>query len=182
MAEKATIARPYARAAFEFAQTNGTFKQWSEALSIAAAVVTDPKVARLLNHPRVTAAQLVELITEVGAQVAGSSLDGSTQNFVATLAHNRRLGLLPHIAKMYEVLRAEVERVADVEVISAVPLDAAQQQRLADALQTRLKRTVRLHCSVDASLMGGAIVRSGDLVIDGSVKERLTRLASALTS
>lgn len=178
MAEKATIARPYARAAFEFAQTNGTFKQWSEALSIAAAVVTDPSVARLLNHPRVTAAQLVELI----AQVAGSSLDGSAQNFVATLAHNRRLGLLPHIAKMYEVLRADVERVADVDVISAVPLDAAQQQRLTAALQTRLKRSVRLHCSVDASLMGGAIVRSGDLVIDGSVKERLGRLASVITN
>jgi len=178
MAEKATIARPYARAAFEFAQTNGTFKQWSEALSIAAAVVTDPSVARLLNHPRVTAAQLVELIS----QVAGSSLDGSAQNFVATLAHNRRLGLLPHIAKMYEVLRAEVERVADVDVISAVPLDAVQQQRLSSALQTRLKRTVRLHCSVDAALMGGAIVRSGDLVIDGSVKERLARLASTLSS
>lgn len=178
MAEKATIARPYARAAFEFAQTNGTFKQWSEALSIAAAVVTDPSVAKLLNHPRVTAAQLVELI----AQVAGSSLDGSAQNFVATLAHNRRLGLLPHIAKMYEVLRADVERVADVDVISAVPLDAAQQQRLTAALQTRLKRSVRLHCSVDASLMGGAIVRSGDLVIDGSVKERLGRLASVITN
>ncbi len=178
MAEKATIARPYARAAFEFAQTNGTFKQWSEALSIAAAVVTDPSVAKLLNHPRVTAAQLVELI----AQVAGSSLDGSAQNFVATLAHNRRLGLLPHIAKMYEVLRADVERVADVDVISAVPLDATQQQRLTAALQTRLKRSVRLHCSVDASLMGGAIVRSGDLVIDGSVKERLGRLASVITN
>ncbi len=178
MAEKATIARPYARAAFEFAQTNGTFKQWSEALSIAAAVVTDPSVAKLLNHPRVTAAQLVELI----AQVAGSSLDGSAQNFVATLAHNRRLGLLPHIAKMYEVLRADVERVADVDVISAVPLDAAQQQRLTAALQIRLKRSVRLHCSVDASLMGGAIVRSGDLVIDGSVKERLGRLASVITN
>jgi F-type H+-transporting ATPase subunit delta len=178
MAEKATIARPYARAAFEFAQTNGAFKQWSEALSVAAAVVTDPSVAKLLNHPRVTATQLVELI----AQVAGSSLDGSAQNFIATLAHNRRLGLLPHIAKMYEVLRADVERVADVDVISAVPLDAAQQQRLSAALQTRLKRSVRLHCSVDASLMGGAIVRCGDLVIDGSVKERLTRLASALTN
>jgi F-type H+-transporting ATPase subunit delta len=178
MAEKATIARPYARAAFEFAQTHGTFKQWSEALSVAAAVVTDPSVARLLNHPRVTAAQLIELI----GQVAGSSMDGSTQNFIATLAHNRRLGLLPHIAKMYEVLRADVERVADVDVISAVPLDAAQQQRLATALQVRLKRSVRLHCSVDAALMGGAIVRCGDLVIDGSVKERLTRLASALTN
>ena len=178
MAEKATIARPYARAAFEFAQSKGTFKQWSDALSVAAAVVTDPSVARLLNHPRVTATQLVELIT----QVSGSNSDSSTQNFIATLAHNRRLGLLPHIAQMYEVLRAEVERVADVDVISAVALDAAQQQRLTTALQARLKRTIRLHCSVDAALMGGAIVRCGDLVVDGSVKERLTRLASALSS
>jgi F-type H+-transporting ATPase subunit delta len=178
MAEKATIARPYARAAFEFAQTKGSFQQWSDALSVAAAVVTDPSVARLLNHPRVTATQLVELITEV----SGSSADGSTKNFIATLAHNRRLALLPYIAQMYEVLRAEVERVADVDVISAVALDAAQQQRLTTALQARLKRTVRLHCSIDTSLMGGAIVRCGDLVIDGSVKERLARLASALTN
>ena len=177
MAEKATIARPYARAAFEFAQTNGAFKQWSDALAVAAAAVTDPSAARLLNHPRVTAAQLVELI----AEVAGSKLDSSAQNFIATLAQNRRLALLPYIAQMYEVLRADVEGVADVDVISAVPLDAAQQQRLTSALQTRLKRTVRLHCSVDASLMGGAIVRCGDLVIDGSVKERLTRLASTIS-
>lgn len=178
MAEKATIARPYARAAFEFAQTNGTFKQWSEALSVAAAVVTEPSAAKLLNHPNVTATQLVELI----AEIAGSKLDSSTKNFIATLAHNRRLALLPYIAQMYEVLRADVEGVADVEVISATTLDAAQQQRLTSALQTRLKRTIRLHCSVDASLMGGAIVRSGDLVIDGSVKERLASLAATLSS
>lgn len=178
MAEKATIARPYARAAFEFAQINGAFQQWSDALAVAAAAVTDSSAAKLLNHPRVTATQLVELIGEV----AGSKLDSSAKNFIATLAQNRRLALLPYIAQMYEVLRADVEGVADVDVISAVPLDAAQQQRLTSALQTRLKRTVRLHCSVDASLMGGAIVRCGDLVIDGSVKERLARLAATISS
>ncbi len=178
MAEKATIARPYARAAFEFAQAGGNLRQWSESLAVAAAVVSDASFARLLNHPRIKPTQLVELI----ADVAGSQLDSSVRNFISTLAQNRRLGLLPYIASMYEVLRAEVEGMADVEVISAVPLEAAQQQRLTTALQTRLKRTVRLHCSVDASLMGGAIVRSGDLVIDGSVKERLARLASTLSS
>ncbi len=178
MAEKATIARPYARAAFEFAQSAGTLRQWSESLATAAVVVTDQAVARLLNHPRVTPTQLVDLI----AEASGSHLDSSAHNFIATLAQNRRLGLLPHIASMYEVLRAEVEGMADVEVISAMPLEAAQQQRLTAALQTRLKRTVRLHCSVDASLMGGAIVRSGDLVIDGSVKERLTRLAATIVN
>lgn len=178
MAEKATIARPYARAAFEFAQSSGNLKQWSESLAVAASVVSEPSVSRLLNHPRVTPTQLVELI----AETAGAKFDSSANNFIATLAQNRRLALLPYIAKTYEVLRAEVEGMADVEVISAVPLEVAQQQRLTAALQTRLKRTVRLHCSVDASLMGGAIVRSGDLVIDGSVKERLTRLASTITN
>lgn len=178
MAEKATIARPYARAAFEFAQTNGTFRQWSEALAIASAVAGDPATRRLLNHPRVSAAQLVDLI----ADVAGDRLDASARNFMATLAQNRRLGLLPYIAKMYEALRADVEGVADVDVVSALPLDAAQQQRLTAALKTRLKRDVRLHCSVDAQLVGGAVVRWGDLVIDGSVKERLGRLAALIAN
>ncbi|MGE0114538.1 MAG: F0F1 ATP synthase subunit delta [Steroidobacteraceae bacterium] len=178
MAEKATLARPYARAAFEFAQAHGALKQWSESLAMAAAVAGDPAVTRLLNHPRVTAVQLVGLI----AEVAGSHLDSSAHNFISTLAQNRRLGLLPQIAAMYETLRADVEKVADVAVVSAVPLEAAQQQRLTAALKTRLKRDVRLHCAIDATLMGGAVVRYGDLVIDGSVKERLTRLASVITN
>lgn len=178
MAEKATIARPYARAAFEYAKQHGNFAQWSQSLAVAAAVSADPAVKRLLNHPRVAASQLVTVIGEVG----GAQFDESVRNFIATLANNRRLGLLPEITAMYEVMRAEVEGVADVEVISAVPLDASQQQRLSGALKTRLKREVRMRCSVDAALLGGAVVRYGDLVIDGSVKERLARLAHVITN
>lgn len=178
MAEKATIARPYARAAFQYAQAAAALPQWSQSLAAAAAVVSDAAVAKLLTHPQVSANQLVELITEV----AGQRIDAGAHNFIATLAQNRRLGLLPTIAKMYEALRAEVENIADVDVISAVALDQAQQQRLSAALKTRLKRDVRLHCSVDSSLMGGALVRSGDFVIDGSVKVRLARLAASLTA
>ena len=178
MAEKATIARPYARAAFAYAQAQGNLAQWSDALAIAAQVVSDTQVAPLLNHPRVTPEQLVELI----AGVAGNRLDQSTHNFLATLADNRRLALLPVIAELYETLRAEVENIADVEVVSAVTLDPAQQQRLAGALKTRLKRDVRLHCAVDPELLGGAVIRSGDLVIDGSVRQRLARLTTAVTN
>jgi F-type H+-transporting ATPase subunit delta len=98
-----------------------------------------------------------------------------------TLAHNHRLGLLPEIAAQFEVLRAEVENVADVKIISAVELNQVQQDRLVGALKKRLKREVRLHCEVDASLVGGAIVRSGDFVIDGSLRARLERLAGAMT-
>ena len=176
MAEKATIARPYARAAFRFANEQGALSQWSDVLAMAASVVSDPAAKRLLNHPHVSADQLVSLV----ADVAGDRMDGSMRNFLSTLAQNHRLALLPHIAQMYESMRADVEGVADVELISAVPLDVSQQQRLTNALKSRLKREVRMHCTVDASLVGGAVVRYGDLVIDGSVKERLARLATVV--
>lgn len=178
MAEKATIARPYARAAFEYAQQHGRFEQWSASLAAATAVTDDAAVRRLLNHPHVSPTQLVALINEV----VGQQFDEAVRNFIATLAQNQRLGLLSHITQMYEAMRADAESVADVQVISAVPLDASQQQRLADALKKRLKRNVRMHCSVDAKLVGGAVVRYGDLVIDGSVKERLARLAHVITN
>ncbi len=176
MAEKVTIARPYARAAFAYAQEHSALAKWSELLGNAAAVVADERVARLLSSPRVTPAQLVDLIGEV----SGGNLDEQGRNFLSTLAQNRRLSLLPEIAATYEVLRAEVENIADVQITSAVALTDAQRERLASALRKRLKREIRLHCDVDPSLVGGAIVRSGDLVIDGSLKSGLERLASEL--
>lgn len=177
MAEKATIARPYAKAAFEHAQQKGTLPRWSEGLATASAVVVDPQVARLIGNPHVTPSQLVSLI----ADIAGDRLDTDTRQFLETVAVNGRLNVLPDIAAMFEIMRAEIENVADVEVTSAVALDAAQQQRLSSALRRRLKRDVRLHCSVDPSLIGGAVVRSGDMVIDGSLKARLARLAQVMT-
>ena len=176
MAEKVTIARPYAKAAFEYARERNTFARWSELLATASAVVADSSVERLLTSPRVTPGQLVDLI----ADIAGGSLDDSGKNFLNTLAQNRRLGLLPEIAAMYETLRAEIEQIADVHVTSAAALSEAQRARLTTALKQRLRREVRLHESVDASLIGGAIVRSGDLVIDGSLKSGLDRLAVEL--
>lgn len=177
MAEKATIARPYAKAAFEFARAHGTFARWSQVLQAASAVVQDEQVRKLLGNPRVTSAQMVALI----ADVCGDALDDNARNFIAALAQNRRLGLLPEIASMYETLRADAENVADVQIVSAIPLDEARRERLSAALKKRLKRDIRLHCEVDSSLIGGAIVRSGDFVIDGSLKARLDRLASEMT-
>lgn len=173
MAEKITVARPYAKAAFEYARDHKRFAEWSQMLSTAATVVADERVATLLGNPRVTPEQLVAFI----ADIAGSSLDEHGRNFLNTLAQNRRLDLLPEITAAYETLRAEIENTADVQVISAVALSDAQRDRLANALRKRLKREVRLHCDVDASLLGGAIVRSGDMVIDGSLKAGLERLA-----
>jgi F-type H+-transporting ATPase subunit delta len=177
MAEKVTIARPYARAAFAHAREHNELPRWSELLAAAAALVQDKRVAALLTSPRVSPQELTDLISDAG----GVGRDDLARNFLGTLAQNRRLALLPEIAAMYETLRADVENVADVHVTSAVPLDEAQRLRLAAALKTRLKRDVRLHCDVDAALVGGAVVRSGDLVIDGSLKGRLDRLATEMT-
>lgn len=177
MAEKATIARPYAKAAFESAHQHGAFDRWSTVLATASSVVQDERVAPLLLSPRVKPEQLSGLIDDI----SGPAMDDRTRNFLATLAANRRLGLLPEIATMFEALRAEAENIADVHVLSAVTLDGPQKQRLSSALKKRLKRDVRLHCAVDGSLIGGAIVRSGDFVIDGSLKARLDRLAVEMT-
>ena len=143
-------------------------------LAAAATTVADERVVKLLSSPRVQPTDLVELIA------AASGADERGRNFLSTLAQNRRLGVLPEIAAIYEKLRAEVENVADVHVTSAVQLDDAQRARLVAALRKRLEREVRLHCAVDAALIGGAIVRAGDFVIDGSLKARLERLASAM--
>jgi F-type H+-transporting ATPase subunit delta len=174
MAEKVTIARPYAKAAFAYARESNALARWSEVLATASAVVADERVEKLLVSPRVAPGELVDLI----AGIAGPSLDENAKNFLGTLAQNGRLGLLPEIAAMYESLRAEIEQIADVDIVSATELTEAQRGRLADALKKRLKREVRLHVSVDPTLIGGAVVRSGDLVIDGSLKARLDRLAT----
>jgi F-type H+-transporting ATPase subunit delta len=177
MAEKVTLARPYAKAAFEIARERGELARWSQLLAAAAAVIGDPRVSKLLNNPRVTPDDLIDLIGAAG----GDSMDEQGRNFMLTLAQNRRLGVLPQLAEIFEELRAEVENVADVHITSAVELNDAQRERLMTALKKRLKRTVRLHCDVDASLIGGAIVRAGDFVIDGSLKARLDRLAAQMT-
>jgi F-type H+-transporting ATPase subunit delta len=178
MAENVTIARPYARAAFDYARTHGTLPAWSRALAAAQATIATPEVARLLTDPRVMPSDLVDLL----AGACGDSLDEHGRNFLAVLAENRRLGLLPEIATMFDAMRADVENVADVRVVSAVELSADQRERLAKALRKRLARDVRMSCEVDPALLGGAVIMSGDLVIDGSLRSRLARLAAQMAN
>jgi len=176
MAEKATIARPYARAAFAYASEAKALAAWGDTLNSAAAVVADPRVKRLIGNPKIATKQLLDFI----ADVLGGKLDANVRNFLDELVRNRRLGLLPEVASMFDAMRNDVENVADVQVTSAVALNEAQRNRLAEALKKRLKKDVRLHCDVDASLIGGAVIRSGDLVIDGSLRARLQGLSGAM--
>jgi F-type H+-transporting ATPase subunit delta len=178
MAERATIARPYARAAFAYARNGNALAAWSTALDGAAAVVSDERVRKLIGNPKVSETQLLDFI----ADILGGKLDSNVRNFFEELLRNRRLGLLPEVATMFAAMRAEIENVADVQITSAVALDDAQRQRLSVALKKRLQKDVRLHCDVDASLIGGAVIRSGDFVIDGSLRARLERLSSAITA
>jgi F-type H+-transporting ATPase subunit delta len=176
VAERATIARPYAKAAFEYARQANAFTAWSAGLGAAAEIVADARVSALTKSPRLTASDLAGFI----GGVAGARLDQGMQNFISVLAENHRLLLLPEIFAQFEGLRAAVENTIDVDVLSAVALDDKQAAKLSDALARRFKRQVRMQNRVDATLLGGAVVRAGDMVIDGSLKGRLQRLATEL--
>jgi F-type H+-transporting ATPase subunit delta len=180
MAEKATVARPYARAAFEYAREHGALGAWSKLLGIGAAVASEPGIGALLGNPRVDAAELVELLAGVAAS-SGATVDTEARNFLSLLAQGGRIGYLPEIAAQFETLRAEIENTLDVEVTTAMSLSEAQKARLSEALAKRFGRTVRIEEKVDESLVGGAIIRAGDLVIDGSLQGRLVRLEQQIS-
>jgi F-type H+-transporting ATPase subunit delta len=188
MAELITVARPYARAAFESASAAASLPAWSDFLARAAALVRDEQLAPLIGNPRVPSEQLIGLLLELAGTPAAARPAAATAqhlreeqaNFLALLAHNRRLRLLPEVATQYEVLRAEAENIADVEVVSARELTAEQSAKLKAALERRLGHAVRLHARVDPALLGGAVVHYGDFVVDGSLRRRVERLGGEL--
>jgi len=180
MADRLTIARPYARAAFRVAGRK-LADTWSQALEVAAATVQDARVASLLGNPHVTPPQLAELVNGV-IRDAGIGLGTEGENFVRVLAENRRLAYLPEIALRFDALKDAAFGVVDVTVTSAAALDQGEQDKLAAALAKKLDRKVRLHCALDKGLIGGAVLQAGDLVIDGSLRTRLQRLAYELTA
>ncbi len=178
MAELTTLARPYAKAAFEYAQAHQQLAAWSAELGLAAAVSNDDTFQRVLKAPRLTSDEKADAFVEV----CGDKLSEHVRNFIRVIAENGRLALLPDIAAQFELYKAEQEKSVDVDVTSAFALSQEQQDKLAKVLSARLGREVRLHAAEDASLMGGVVIRAGDLVIDGSVRGKLAKLAEALKS
>jgi F-type H+-transporting ATPase subunit delta len=178
MADRLTIARPYAKAAFANAKAAGKLASWSDVLARAAVTVGDERVRSLFGSPNVRAQQLADLV----GGIAGTDLDEAQRNFIALLAESKRLPFLPEIAQIFEQLKADAERVVDVQVTSAAPMGAGEEAALVAALSKRFDRTIRVQTAVDPSLVGGAVVRAGDLTIDGSIKSRLERLALDLTA
>jgi len=176
MAQLTTLARPYAKAAFGTAESAGQLGAWSKSLGLLGSVVHDNKVAGFLFTPsRSTVEQAQTLI-----DLCGTELEAPVQNFVRVLAANKRLALLPEIVQLFEQLKAEREKSVDVEVTSAFAVDTAAADQLSAVLKKRLQREVKLTTSIDNSLIGGVVVRAGDLVIDNSVRGRLKKLAESM--
>lgn len=176
MLEKSTIARPYAQAVFELSQQTGDAEQWSSSLELLNRIVSDEQMYALLSNPKVTEQQLLDIISEI----ASSQISGQTMNFVKVLVAAGRLQYIPQIVELFESMRASAQGKVDVEVISAYELDESQKNQIAQSISQRLGKEVNITATVDESLIGGAVIRAGDSVIDASLSGRLQELGNAL--
>ncbi len=177
MAELATIARPYAEAVFEHAKQGSQLAQWSDTLKFAAAVARDDRMKTMLSSPRVSHEQKLDLLLST----AGSGMAETGKNFLRLLLRNGRAELLPEISTQYEELKERDEGVVEASVRSAFPLTDDQLNALVAKLESRFKRKVIAHATVSPELIGGAVIRVGDEVLDGSVRGKLEAMATALT-
>jgi len=177
MAEKTTIARPYAQAMFDVACGKGDLAKISDALTIASAVAQDAAFSSLIGSPSTDSDKLAELV--VG--VIGDKATTEVSNFIKVLAENGRLDVLPEVSELFNQYKATEESTIEAEVISATKLTAAQQKQIASKLKQRLGREVTLQCTIDENIIGGAIISAGDLVIDGSITGQLEKLSLALS-
>ena len=175
MSQNLTLARPYARAAFSLAHDAGQAAAWSQALAFATRVAADPQASVLLSHPLLSSTEAVALIAPDGA-------DEAFVRFLELLAENRRLPLLADIAGLFEQQRAEADRVVKARVTSASELPSSELATIKAALLKRFGRDVEIETAVDASLIGGAVIDAGDVVIDGSLKGKLAQLQNALAN
>ncbi|MDR3419283.1 MAG: F0F1 ATP synthase subunit delta [Nevskia sp.] len=171
-----TLARPYAKAAFELARDSRALPHWSGALQALTGLVADPMIADLLTDPRLSRSAVAQVLIDA----LGQGLDAQGRNLVRLLAQNNRLAVLPAIAEEFEALRAEAERRVEVEITTAAAVADQQRVALVGAVSKRLSREVQVSWKTDASLVAGAVIRAGDLVIDGSVAGELAQLRQSL--
>ncbi|MDR9425986.1 MAG: F0F1 ATP synthase subunit delta [Marinobacter sp.] len=178
MAELTTLARPYAKAVFAAAEDQNAIDLWDQALAFAAQVAADQQVKNILANPGLSEQRKAELFVDCFEEPLPEAL----RNFLSILAENKRLALLPAISVLFRLYRADLEKSVSLTVDTAFELSDEEQQKLIDALSKKLERKVELEATVDQSLIGGVVVRTGDLVIDASVRGKLARMAKALGS
>jgi F-type H+-transporting ATPase subunit delta len=177
MAEIATIARPYAEAAFRTALEAKDLAGWSGALALAGAIASQEQMAELLGNPRLTRAQKLEFFFGVG----GEGLPQPVRNLVTLLVEGTRVELLPEIASQFEALKRQHESVVKARIVSARPLADAERDDLVANIARKYGRRVEATVEVDASLIGGARLHVGDEVINASVRDALAQMAVALS-
>jgi F-type H+-transporting ATPase subunit delta len=178
MAELTTLARPYAKAAFGYALANNELSNWSAMLITLANVASNDKVKAVLTSPALTSEQQVATVVEIMAD----ELSDKGKNFVALLADNKRILLLPAISEQFEILKAQQEKLSNVTIDTAFAIDSELEANLAKALEKKLNCSVSINTTVDSNLIGGAVIRAGDLVIDSSVRGRLAKLTESVNS
>lgn len=183
MADNNTIARPYAQAVFDLANEAGELSAWSASLGIAGQLLADDGLVEYLGTPALSDAKRLEFLSGLFKNAGATKLAGGDQrgdNFLKLLFENKRAKVMPEIAAHFEVLKADIENTVEATVTSAAPLNSAQQEKIASALKKRLGREVNITTKIDENLIGGAVIRAGDVVIDGSLRARLEGLANAL--
>ena len=178
MTDTTTLARPYAKAAFEVASQDNALQNWSNLLSLLSSVARQPAVNSVLRDPSLSSGQIATSFESICSE----EIDSKGKNFIRLLAENKRLVLLSEIAELYEALKAERERSLEVEITSAFAISSEIAEKLAVSLKKRLEREINLTTSVDESLVGGAVIRAGDMVIDSSVRGKLTKLVESINS
>lgn len=177
MAEYSVVARPYASAIFELAQAENNLSAWSEKLYFASEVIKSSEIRAIIQNPSITKERKLELLLSILAE----NVDTSFQNLLHLLIDNRRLFALPAIYTIYEEYRAEAEKTTKVEVVTAYTMTNEQIEVLKQKLSTKFNTDIELDIYIDASILGGAIIRSGDMVIDGSVRGKLEHMKQVIT-
>jgi len=176
MAEKTTLARPYAKAIFELASKDNTIDSWMEKLDLLSQVSSVDEVLDVVKNPEINLDDTISMFTEICKDM----LDDESVNLLRLAGENGRLDLFPEIAQEYEKLKAEAQGTLEAEVISAYTVNAAQKKLITESLQKRFNKEVTITTIIDKSIIGGIVIRAGDLVIDGSVSTQIQKITHTL--
>jgi len=176
MAESITVARPYAVAAWRHAQAEGKAGLWADMLVLMANIVSDETMSRIVADPRVDAGRLSQLMLDI----CGGRVNETAESLIKLLAENNKLSLMPEISSVFAALKSEAGGAIDAKLLTAYPVNAKFEQVIAAAMQKKLDREVNFTIEEDKSLLGGVIIRAGDMVIDASVRGQIESLANEL--
>lgn len=183
MANKITLARPYARAVFAEAKAKGQLHAWSEVMGALSQIVQDQLAAQWMLDPRLSPSQLESMLCEWVEHLANKAvmkLGDALGHFIALLVKKKRLAVLPPIAFLYHQLVLEEEHMTEAELIAAFPVSEDHRCSIEAALGKRFNSKIQLKVSKDESLIGGALIRAGNWVLDGSIKGKLAKLTESL--